>query len=157
VEQSLRSPEFGGYSPLEGGRGGGLVVLLLAERARSEGARSTRAFEDQPGRPLRGVERRKAQRKMRPGALLARRTRTIKLCSSDARSKGQPRPLLLRKVREIEGPHSTRAVEDNRRPPTGERVTSELGRNIYFPPAIRISHRMVSYFMLSNKRNQTWS
>ena len=34
------------------GRGGDLVVLLLAERARSEGARSTRAFEDQPGRPL---------------------------------------------------------------------------------------------------------
>ena len=29
----------------------------------------------------------------RPGALLARRTRTIKRCSSDARSKGQPRPL----------------------------------------------------------------
>jgi hypothetical protein len=44
---------------LEGEERGGLVVLLLAERARSEGARSTRAFEDQPGRPLRGVERRK--------------------------------------------------------------------------------------------------
>ena len=29
----------------------------------------------------------------RPGALLARRTRTMKLCSFDARSKGQPRPL----------------------------------------------------------------
>ena len=29
----------------------------------------------------------------RPGALLARRTRTVKLCSFDARSKGQPRPL----------------------------------------------------------------
>jgi hypothetical protein len=28
-----------------------------------------------------------------PGALLARRTRTMKLCSSDARSKGQPWPL----------------------------------------------------------------
>ena len=26
----------------------------------------------------------------RPGALLARRTRTVKLCSFDARSKGQP-------------------------------------------------------------------
>ena len=31
---------------------GSLVVLLLAERARSEGARSTRAFEDQPGYPV---------------------------------------------------------------------------------------------------------
>ena len=29
--------------------GGGLVVLLLAERAPSEGPRSTRAIEDQPG------------------------------------------------------------------------------------------------------------
>jgi len=28
--------------------------------------------------------------------LLARRTRTIKQCSSDARSEGQPRPLPLR-------------------------------------------------------------
>jgi len=31
---------------------GNLVVLLLAERARSEGARSTRAIEDRPGHPL---------------------------------------------------------------------------------------------------------
>jgi len=31
---------------------GSLVVLLLAERARSEGARSTRALEDQPGYPI---------------------------------------------------------------------------------------------------------
>jgi len=30
---------------------GSLVVLLLAERARSEGARSTRAFEDRLGHP----------------------------------------------------------------------------------------------------------
>ena len=29
----------------------------------------------------------------RPRALLARRTRTVKLCSFDARSKGQPWPL----------------------------------------------------------------
>ena len=41
---------------------GSLVVLLLAERARSEGARSTRALEDQPGYPVKevGVERRRA-------------------------------------------------------------------------------------------------
>ena len=32
----------------------------------------------------------------RPGALLARRTRTMKRCSFDARSKGQPRPLPLK-------------------------------------------------------------
>ena len=31
---------------------GSLVVLLLAERARLEGARSTRAIEDRPGHPL---------------------------------------------------------------------------------------------------------
>ena len=31
---------------------GSLVVLLLAKRARSEGARSTRAIEDRPGHPL---------------------------------------------------------------------------------------------------------
>ena len=40
---------------MEGERGGGLVVLLLAERARSEGARSTRALEDQPGYPVKRV------------------------------------------------------------------------------------------------------
>ena len=33
------------------GEGGSLVVLLLAERARSECARSTRALEDQSGCP----------------------------------------------------------------------------------------------------------
>ena len=32
--------------------GGGLVVLLLAERAPSEGPRSTRAIADQPGHLL---------------------------------------------------------------------------------------------------------
>ena len=34
------------------GKTGNLVVLLLAERARSEGARSTRAIEDRPGYPV---------------------------------------------------------------------------------------------------------
>ena len=34
----------------------------------------------------------------RPGTLLARRTRTVKLCSFDARSKGQPWPLPLGQV-----------------------------------------------------------
>jgi hypothetical protein len=35
-----------GIPQWRGGRGGGLVVLLLAERAASEGPRSTRAVED---------------------------------------------------------------------------------------------------------------
>jgi hypothetical protein len=40
----------------------------------------------------------------RPGALLARRTRTVKLCSFDARSKGQPWPLSSREVMRIGRP-----------------------------------------------------
>ena len=36
-----------------------------------------------------------------PGALLARRTRTMKLCSSDARSRGQPWPLPWRELTRI--------------------------------------------------------
>jgi hypothetical protein len=36
----------------EAGGRGALVVLLLAERAPSEGPRSTRAIEDQPGHLL---------------------------------------------------------------------------------------------------------
>jgi hypothetical protein len=37
--------------PVEGAveEWGGLVVLLIAERAGSEGVRSTRAFDDRPG------------------------------------------------------------------------------------------------------------
>ena len=38
------------------------------------------------------------------GALLARRTRTVKLCSFDARSKGQPWPLPKLRFSELEGP-----------------------------------------------------
>ena len=34
------------------GETGSLAVLLLAKRARSEGARSTRAFGDRPGRSV---------------------------------------------------------------------------------------------------------
>ena len=41
---------------------GNLVILLLTERAHSEGARSTRAFEDRPGYPWNkiGIERTRA-------------------------------------------------------------------------------------------------
>ena len=41
----------------------------------------------------------------RPGALLFRRTRTVKLCSFDARSKGQTGSSLLRKQRASLEPH----------------------------------------------------
>ena len=39
-----------------------------------------------------------------PGALLARRTRTVKLCSFDARSKGQPWLLPLGQVEKFGRP-----------------------------------------------------
>ncbi|HKP00312.1 MAG TPA: hypothetical protein VJU02_01645 [Nitrospiraceae bacterium] len=46
-------PSIGMFSRLLKKEGkGSLVVLLLAERARSEGARSTRAIEDQPDHPF---------------------------------------------------------------------------------------------------------
>ncbi len=47
-----------------------------------------------------------ASRGERPGALLARRTRTVKLCSFDARSQGQPWPLPGIEVGELEGPRT---------------------------------------------------
>ena len=40
----------------------------------------------------------------RPGALLARRTRTIRMCSFDARSKGQPWPLPYGEVERVGWP-----------------------------------------------------
>jgi hypothetical protein len=49
-----------------------------------------------PRHPFHGALKGKDEREW-PGALLARRTRTIRMCSFDARSKGQPRPLPLRK------------------------------------------------------------
>ena len=41
----------------QNGETGSLVVLLLAERARHECARSTRALADQPGRPAKRYKR----------------------------------------------------------------------------------------------------
>ena len=49
-----------------------------------------------------------------PGALVARRTRTVKLCSSDARSLGQPRPLPLKRCGENEKGLPRRAQSDHR-------------------------------------------
>jgi hypothetical protein len=78
------------HPPFERGDGGGLAVLLLAERARSEGARSTRALEDRPGHPLRGVERRKARDekawKGHPRWSCAPGTRALRRASFDGRT-----------------------------------------------------------------------
>ena len=80
---------------------------------------------------------------MWPGALLARRTRTMKQCSSDARSQGQPRPLpfvegwdngenggccspVLVQRAVSEDPRWTRAVGDQSAPiPERERASLE--------------------------------
>ena len=48
LERLPRHPFHGALKQM----GGGLVVLLLAERAPSEGLRSTRAIENQPGHLL---------------------------------------------------------------------------------------------------------
>jgi hypothetical protein len=76
----------------------------------------------------------------RPGALLARRTRTVKRCSFDARSKGQPWPLPHSEVEGIGRPslglmarldvpvggrvRMTRAVGDHLVRPQGKRWKS---------------------------------
>ena len=63
----------------------------------------------------------------RPGALLARRTRTIGMCSFDARSKGQPWPLPLERQKErIGSPRGGRAMGDHSAP-IPEEKPSELG------------------------------
>ena len=99
---------------IQEGETGGLVVLLLAERARSECARSTRALEDQPGCPLkRKTSKLGGDGEEWPGALLARRTRTIRMCSFDARSKGQPGLLPLA---DVWSGGSTAAVKSSSRP-----------------------------------------
>jgi hypothetical protein len=64
----------------------------------------------------------------RPGALLARRTRTVKRCSFDARSKGQPWPLPQWKVGESEGP---RLGE--------ERVSARSGGRVRMTRAVEVT------------------
>jgi hypothetical protein len=54
--------------------------------------------------------------------------RAIKTCSLDARSKGQPRPLLLKRHRELEGPRSTAAVESSSLPCL---VGIEMGKRVH--------------------------
>jgi hypothetical protein len=61
-------------------RMGSLVILLLVERAPSEGPRSTRAIEDRPGRPAR-----KGTSEL-GGSM-------IETWSIDPQSKGRPWPL----------------------------------------------------------------
>jgi hypothetical protein len=65
-------------------RGQSGLSLVLAEQRRGW---SLMIFCARATRGLRRMGREQ------PGALLARRTRTVKLCSFDARSKGQPWPL----------------------------------------------------------------
>ena len=81
--------------PQKNGKGS-LVVLLLAERARSECARSTRAIEDRPGHPF----KREASELGRNG-------------------RGQTRwsPVLVQRA-VSEDPRWTRAVGDQSSPPS---------------------------------------
>ena len=88
-----------------------------------------------------------------PGALLARRTRTMKLCTSHARSRGQPWPLPSRCVREAKREHPSlasgrvkreregglaipcaRATRGLRRPSLDART---LGKRQAVPPILR--------------------
>ena len=75
--------------------------------------RRSEAGGRRPGRPpARGTRALGRMGRERPGALLARRTRTIRMCSFDARSKGQPGPLPLREVYEVGNLRWTCAVGD---------------------------------------------
>jgi len=70
--------------------------LLCSRNARPQKALVGRAqWGTKPGRPLAKWTSKLGTGRKQPGALLARRTRTMKRCSFDARSKGQPRPLPL--------------------------------------------------------------
>jgi hypothetical protein len=73
VKDHLATPSNNGEEKIEG-------------RERKRSGRTPTLLPCSP-RALRRMKRE------RPGALLARRTRTMKLCSSDARSRGQPWPL----------------------------------------------------------------
>jgi len=68
----------------------------------------------------------------RPGAFFARRTRMMRQCWSDARSKGHsgPTPLMRGREKELECDGSARAIEDQPAHPL-KRDTSELRGIIY--------------------------
>ena len=74
--------------------------LLCSRNARPEKALVERAQWETNQATLLGEKVSKLGRMWKewPGALLARRTRTIRMCSFDARSERQPRPLPLREV-----------------------------------------------------------
>ena len=90
---------------------GSLVVLLLAERAPSEGPRSTRAIEDRPGHPLK-------RETSELGGII--------WCSLDARSEGQPGHSYKEKYRKPGG--KSRAVGDPLARPQGEDRKAVLAR-----------------------------
>ena len=66
------------------------MLSVLAQRAASEGPRWTRALEDRPGCPLKGVERRKAcdekAWKGHPRRSCAPGTRALRRASFDGRT-----------------------------------------------------------------------
>ena len=106
---------------------------------RAESARRRKKREEIIGAGGKGSQGRARER---PGALFARRTRTIGMCSFDARSKRQPWPLPLREVGRIRRPsiglmarlgvpvgrrvRKLRAVGDSTRPPPWRK--SKLGK-----------------------------
>ena len=84
---------------------------MLAQRAASEGPRWTRAVEDQSAPIPEDIANELGRRyfmkgRVRPGALLARRTRTVKLCSFDARNKGQSGYSLVAEIDDLGGTES---------------------------------------------------
>jgi hypothetical protein len=84
----------------------GLVVLLLAERARSEGARSTRAIEDQPGCPPKRWVNELGRVGWEGGLLIsrARATRGLRRPSPGLMARlGVPAGGRVRKLRAVEG------------------------------------------------------
>ena len=110
-----------------------LAVLLLAERARSEGARSTRAFEDRPDRPWRDrggecernafemCQARCAQLKIIQSPSLRENERAWK-----EKAGGSPPPFVLAEGARSECAPSTRAVNGSRATPY-QRETSKPG------------------------------
>jgi hypothetical protein len=92
-------------------------LSVLAQRAASEGPRWTRAVEDQSAPIPEEVTSKLGRRDGQPGSPPARGTRTIRMCSFDARTRGSTRLPLKRKY----GIGRTRAVGDHLARPQGRR------------------------------------